>query len=203
MSTIEKLRERWNSKVGMAEQVFGVLMDKYHEIGRHYHTPDHILFCLEHSDKVPCEIECDRQAIELALWFHDAIYDTRRCDNEERSAEYAALVLWRHGFSSSFVDKVADLILITKTHTGENTIEGAVTIDCDLAIHRASQELYDKYEEDIRKEYSWVSDSIYKTERRRVLERFLNDPCQTSAGKENLIRAINKLDKEDDTSNKS
>jgi hypothetical protein len=57
-------------------------------------------------------IEFDREAMELAAWFHDAIYDTGRDDNEDRSAEVARELL----ASSPIRDEVARLVLVTKTH---------------------------------------------------------------------------------------
>jgi predicted metal-dependent HD superfamily phosphohydrolase len=53
---------------------------------RHYHDLRHVETLLRLAQD---HAFADREAVEAAIWFHDAIYDTRRQDNEERSAEFA------------------------------------------------------------------------------------------------------------------
>ena len=57
---------------------------------RAYHTLRHIEACLAWMRDAPLEDD-DRIAAEFAIWFHDAVYDTRASDNEERSADLAAM----------------------------------------------------------------------------------------------------------------
>ena len=76
-------------------------------------------------------IEFDREAVELAAWFHDAIYEIGRDDNEDRSAELARELL----ASSPIRDEVARLVLVTKTHkVADDDVNGAVLCDADLSV---------------------------------------------------------------------
>lgn len=63
------------------------LAARYGEAHRRYHTLGHIDDCLERFDRV-CGLLPDPDAVELALWFHDAIFDADARDNERRSARY-------------------------------------------------------------------------------------------------------------------
>ena len=61
------------------------LLDRWQEPHRHYHTIDHLAAVLSIVDAQADEAD-DPQAVRLAAWFHDAVYDPRRTDNEELSA---------------------------------------------------------------------------------------------------------------------
>ena len=54
----------------------------------------------------------DREAMELATWYHDANCEIARDYNEDRSAQLAREML----SSSPIRDEVARLVLVTKTH---------------------------------------------------------------------------------------
>ena len=58
-------------------------------------------------------------AVELALWFHDAVYDAKAGDNEERSAELAACCLGDARVPSMFIESVRRLVMATKRHEAE------------------------------------------------------------------------------------
>ena len=64
----------------------------YAEPHRAYHHLGHVLDCLELARGVRDRLESP-VAVELALWYHDAIYDSRASDNEERSAAFAVAEL--------------------------------------------------------------------------------------------------------------
>lgn len=71
-----------------AGSVFRLVAEHYSEPGRHYHTLEHIGYCLHRLDDVRHLLR-DADAAELALWFHDTVYDPSRDDNELRSAFFS------------------------------------------------------------------------------------------------------------------
>lgn len=79
-----------------------VLHALYTDERRHYHTLHHVMACLEALDSIREEID-DPALVELALWFHDAIYlpagTPTPSYNEERSALLAAAASGSMGLS--------------------------------------------------------------------------------------------------------
>lgn len=119
----------------------------------------------------------NQYAIEMALWFHDSIYDTRAKDNEEKSAELADRVLAEAGESEEFRKKVRHLIMMTKHNAIPQTEDEAIIVGADLAILGAPEDEFCKYEEAIRKEYEWVPEQAYRAARSTILKQFLDRPA--------------------------
>jgi predicted metal-dependent HD superfamily phosphohydrolase len=92
--------------------VFDELLARYSEPHRKYHTLQHLAECLAHFEAVRHLAEKPGE-IEIALWFHDGIYDTQRHDNERQSADWAREVLEGHGAEPATVQRVDDLIMAT------------------------------------------------------------------------------------------
>lgn len=109
----------------------------------------------------------------MAIWFHDSVYDTRRNDNEERSAEMARRFLIAHLVNPTAANRVADMILATKTHTPISK-DCELLLDIDLAILGKGRNLFEYYDHQIRCEYSWVPELQYYKGRKKVLESFVN-----------------------------
>jgi predicted metal-dependent HD superfamily phosphohydrolase len=121
----------------------------------------------------------DSSAVQLAIWFHDAVYDPRAKDNEAKSAELAATLLHPLGVPAGTIDRVANLVKATAhLASAEAPAErdAAVLLDADLAILGAAEERYRRYAADIRKEYGFVSDADYRKGRAAVLKLFLGRP---------------------------
>jgi predicted metal-dependent HD superfamily phosphohydrolase len=108
--------------------------------------------------------------LNLAAWFHDAVYDTHAQDNEEKSAELAEMALSE--LPAETIAQVRKLILCTKTHQAFDA-ESELLLDADLAILSAEPTQYQNYAIAIRQEYRWVSAEDYRIGRSQVLERFL------------------------------
>jgi predicted metal-dependent HD superfamily phosphohydrolase len=112
--------------------------------------------------------------VELALWFHDAEYDPQRRDNEERSAEWARASVLAAGCAPEVAQRVADLVLATRTHTvAGDDADAALLLDIDLAILAAAPGRFADYERQIRLEYAHVPDDAFRTGRAKVLRGFL------------------------------
>jgi predicted metal-dependent HD superfamily phosphohydrolase len=159
-----------------AEEAFTDLLRRYSEPHRRYHGPGHLAEVLGVIDRLG-DLADDLCSVRLAAWFHDAVYDPRAGDNEERSAAYAGEVLGRWRFPPKGIEKVRGLVLKTKAHrTGADDRDGHVLLDADLAILGESEDRYDEYARAIREEYAWIPEGRYREGRRKVLRAFLRRP---------------------------
>ncbi len=173
----------------------------YGQAHRRYHTRAHIEDCLAKLAGVRDLGEADRRLLTWAIWWHDAIYDPTRGDNEDASAVLAREQLPNLGATPAEVDEVARLILLTKGHAvaaGDRL--GGLMVSIDLSILGAPPGAYDAYAAAIREEYIHVPEAMFRAGRRRVLEGFLLTPIifadpalrelYESQARENLAREI-------------
>lgn len=127
---------------------------KYKEEGRHYHTWDHILACMQAFSKERFQ---NPEPIRLAILFHDVIYDPKAKDNEEQSAEFAAVALGTvMGADPRLIQEVKDLILLTKDHWAPRphlTNDQRLFLDIDIAVLGREWAVYSEYAESVRREY--------------------------------------------------
>jgi predicted metal-dependent HD superfamily phosphohydrolase len=150
------------------------LLARWSESHRKHHTVTHLNEMLDAIGALAgAGLAFDREAVELAAWFHDAIYEIGRDDNEERSAELARELLT----SSPVRDEVARLVLVTKTHTvADDDINGAVLCDADLSVLGSAPLRYRAYAEAVRAEYADIPDDVFKPARAQVLTTLLDGP---------------------------
>jgi len=147
------------------------LLAAYDDPARGYHD-------LRHLEEVCARVEeltggdsgpCDREAVLLAAWFHDAVYDGLP-GAEERSAAWAEDELPALLTEPALAVEVARLVRLTETHRpAPDDVEGRVLCDADLAILAAAPERYDEYAADVRREYAHVSDDDFRAGRAAVL----------------------------------
>ena len=153
------------------------LQRRYAEPQRRYHTAVHIDDCLAKLAAVPDLDERDRRLLEWAIWWHDAIYDPARNDNEEASAVLAEQDLAGLGVPEADRAEVARLILLTKGHAvAADDRLGAMLVSIDLSILAAEPAAYDAYASQVREEYAHVPDAAFRAGRSAILRRFLKAP---------------------------
>ena len=149
--------------------VFDQLKSKYSETHRYYHDLAHVDAMLG----LVTEIGISDDELELAIWFHDVVYDPESALNERASADYF-LQAFDGFFGSEFLTRVERLIMATDPRierTGASDED--LIIDIDLSVLGAEPEKYRAYSEAIRKEYSFVPESEYVVGRGKVMKRFL------------------------------
>jgi predicted metal-dependent HD superfamily phosphohydrolase len=153
------------------------LIARYSEPHRRYHTMTHIEDCLAQV-AASTDMDDDQRALmDAAIWFHDAIYDATRTDNEAESARLARARLLADGAALEFVAEVERLILLTAGHSVEDgDTLGARLVSIDLSILGAEPARYDAYAEAIRQEYIHVPETLYRPGRAAVMSRFLQSP---------------------------
>lgn len=148
------------------------LLACYDEPGRSYHSFQHLQECMLALQ--PLRVLADQPAeIELALWFHDAIYDTQRKDNEECSAQWLSESALVAGVPKAAVLRAKDMVLATRHQFLPATLDEKILIDVDLSILGAGPERFKEYEEQVRREYAWIPETQRRARRKQVLLSFL------------------------------
>ena len=179
LTTADRMTARWHAlwsalMLTSPAGLLGQLLDAWREPQRHYHTLQHLTECLAFFDEVRDQTQRPAD-IELALWFHDAVYDVRAHDNEARSARWADEALHAAGLAPDSVRRIHDLIMATRHGAAPACAnpDAALLTDIDLAILGAPEARFAEYERQIRAEYAWVAPEIYAIKRRAVLLGFL------------------------------
>lgn len=141
--------------------------------------------------------------MELALWFHDAVYRTFRKGNELHSAEWAARFLAEHGAAASMIANVRELVMATTHGPAPLSGDAALVVDIDLSILGQPPAIYDEFERNVRREYWWVPGRRFAAARRSILASFLERPSiyhgptfqdrYEATARANLERAIGML----------
>ena len=183
-------------------ETFELLFTYYSEPSRFYHDKSHVSECLSQFQKYRDQAEHPGE-IEVAIWFHDAIYDTAASDNEEKSADLAEQHLKRVRASNASISRIVEMILATKTHQVSSR-DSMLMVDVDLGILGAPPHVFEEYDQNIRKEYHWVPNDVYLPGRAQVLRSFhdrdkiyhidqIRDLYEEQA-RRNLARKIDELD---------
>lgn len=171
-----RLLGRYGVSPADAYPVFDRLVAAHTEPHRSYHTLEHLNEMFKVAGKL-ADAATDPAAVQLAIWFHDAVCDPRATDNEGRSAALAVGLLTLLGIPEATRDHVAAMIRAT-AHAADGDVDAdtAVLLDADLAILSAEEKRYARYAADVRREYAWVDDAAYRAGRTKVLEGFLARP---------------------------
>ncbi|MGX5828768.1 HD domain-containing protein [Mesorhizobium sp. 43Arga] len=152
----------------------------YRAQSRHYHNLAHIEAMLALASDYRALLG-DPQAVQAAIWFHDAIYDSKAKDNEARSAALAEKKLAGRT-DARRLDRIGAMILATATHQlprfddAKATRDASLFLDMDLSILGAAPDVFDAYERAVRREYDWVEEPMWRAGRGAVLKDFLSRP---------------------------
>jgi predicted metal-dependent HD superfamily phosphohydrolase len=158
------------------EGLLQTLLAAYAEPQRRYHTRQHLSECLAHFEAVQDQA-LHAAEVEVALWFHDAVYDVKGKDNELRSAQWAVRALGDSGVDEAACRRVHALIMATCHESTPVDEEAMLLVDIDLAILGAAPGRFAEYDTQVRAEYAWVPHPIYALKRRQVLKGFLQRPA--------------------------
>jgi predicted metal-dependent HD superfamily phosphohydrolase len=179
-SSVEALRERfrslWVRCLAPAVEsrdgsVFVELARRYSEPRRRYHGWNHLLHCLKQFD-LAAALMNEPDAVEMALWFHDAVYDFGAPDNEQKSAELFTQLAERQ-FSSAFVDKVDALILLTRHQQAPTDWDQRFMVDIDLSSLALDWDTFTRDSENIRQENEHLEDDVFYPKQAGFLESLL------------------------------
>lgn len=153
-------------------ETYNALIDAYSEPHRNYHSTGHLEMVLQQLDNVE-QLAMNKHEIELALWFHDAVYEPFSSSNELHSANWADKFLQENGTETSVIERVNRLIMAT-SHMGEaNSHDEKLIVDIDLSILGQSEKFYECFAAGVRMEYKRVPRLIYRWKRKKLLRSFL------------------------------
>ena len=201
---VEAWREAWRDLgCPASDSGFRELVARYDESHRRYHTTQHLSECLG-LWRSARTLASRPGEVAIALWFHDAVYDTKRQDNEERSADLAREALTLAGLPSDVGERVHALIMATRHDAVPTDDDMQLLVDIDLSILGADAARFDEYERQVREEYAWVPSIMFRRTRRTILEQFLERPrifqtehfyqARESAARLNLRRSVMQLE---------
>lgn len=175
----ERLRERCGNTVAFDPKTVQRggkrLCKAYASRGRHYHTLEHISALFSLWEQYHHELRAP-DTVALAIWYHDAVYQSLRKDNEKRSAQWAQRDLSAWGLAAETIKTVVKMIEVTAHH---HRVPEPVNhdllwfLDFDLNILSAPAAVYSMYVEQVRKEYRWVPEALYRQGRVKVLKTML------------------------------
>lgn len=149
-------------------KVTDALMAQYSDPSRHYHGISHVDFCLSQLEPAR-PLFGNVVAGELALWFHDVIYDPTRGDNEARSAEFFST--WaRDALPGPLVDQVNKLILMTDYPSAPKDNDARLLVDIDMSSFGRPWPEYLRDSLDVRREAVHLSDDEFYARQLRFLE---------------------------------
>lgn len=195
-----RLMAQW--RAAESDDVYDKLASAYSEPHRHYHTAQHVDDCLTQFDDAS-SIASLPEEVELALWFHDAVYKPTSSRNELRSAEWAASFVDSIGATSERAERIHGYILATKHGAEQLEGDAALVVDIDLSILGREPGVFEIYEQAVSQEYKWVPGPVYRRKRIEILQSFLERPAifltshfhrlYENQARENLEWAIQRL----------
>jgi predicted metal-dependent HD superfamily phosphohydrolase len=151
------------------------LVRRYSEPHRRYHTWAHVLGCLEARRRITTAAMPD---VDLALLFHDAVYEPLARDNESRSAELLVEEGRRAWIEESVLQRARPLVEAT-AHAAAAEVdseEACIVLDADLSILGAEPSAFGEYERQVREEFHFVDARGYAAGRSAILRSFLERP---------------------------
>lgn len=200
--TLKKAAAYWAplaGRLGLTDAMFADLVKAYGEPHRRYHTMVHIVEMLDcHAESR--HIADNPDTIDLAIWFHDCIYDAKLDygENERLSAERLGEVYEGTGSAAAQV-----MIRHSAGHAASDDPD--LQLFCDLDLYRLGVpfEAFDQHGKDVRAEYAWIDEVVWTTKRNAFFQGLLDRPViyQTeywrsrleNQARENLSRTIETL----------
>lgn len=171
--------EAWHRLFPSDDAVGADLLARWSEPHRRYHTLEHLRVMLDVIDR-HAELADDADAVRLAAWFHDAVYEplaSGSLSNEEQSAALALSALAGLGFDPDRAAEVARLVRLTAGHRVEpGDRNGALLADADLAVLAFAPAAYARYTAAVREEYAAVPEDAFRAGRARILRQLLELP---------------------------
>lgn len=193
----------------IAEDIFYKKIFKaYTEPHRHYHGVNHLQYLFREFDLIQHQLH-DQQAVILAIFFHDYVYDPRASNNEERSAEEMERLL-KAVATQALIDRTKHMILATKTHGHVMDHDTQFFLDIDMSPLGAPNDEWIHLEAGVRKEYKHLMPQDWRYGRWSFLNELLRQPIYQTIyfqirhqanARANILHSISDLRSENESAN--
>jgi predicted metal-dependent HD superfamily phosphohydrolase len=174
------LRTIWNELTSgytdnaeLVDELWAEIEKEYTTNKRHYHNLTHLEYMTDRAIKHNKDL-IDPDTVLFSIFYHDIVYNTKRQDNEQKSADTACDRLTKLGVPADKIAKCQNQIIATKDHKDNGNNDTKYLVDFDLAILGDTPENYQAYRKKIRNEYSIYPDLLYKKGRKKVIQHFLD-----------------------------
>ena len=161
-------------KTNNGVQVWNSVIEHHSEGHRRYHDKKHLAFCLQQLDSAAHLVE-DRVAVEMAIWFHDIVYQPDAGDNEENSATLFRYLVTPY-LQPDLINKVCKIILATKHIDAPENADQAFMLDIDLSSMGLPWKYFCRDANDLRTESSNTSNRRYYSEKLKFYDVLLKKP---------------------------
>ncbi len=205
----ERFFDIWSRCGGEEEdRIFDEIETHYREPHRHYHTTDHIMFCLDELDKVSADIKqrgavLQQDAVELSIWFHDVVLEIPGTNNEQKSAQLF-LEVSDGRLDNDLRNRVHDAIIATTHKSTPDLFESQLTVDVDLAGLAQSWSEFLVDSRNVRAEFSHLSDRDFNLGQGKFMKSLLDRASiysteyflssHEATARKNVARLIDKLE---------
>ncbi len=156
----------------LIEKLWKEINTRYNKRNRYYHNITHLDNLIKELTIIKDKIN-DWQTIVFSVAYHDIVYNILKMDNEEKSGDLAFKRLTLLELPEYKKDNCRKQILATKGHHKSSDSDTNLFTDADLSILGSEYIYYKAYTEQIRKEYQFYPDLLYKPGRKKVLKHFL------------------------------
>lgn len=151
-----------------SEPLLQELLQRYQEPRRVFHRLSHLQQVIEPLVTVEAP-----DWVQLAAWYHDAVYGPGRPWNERRSAALARRHLTAAGLAKEMTDRISGAILATASHRTEDP-DIQLLLDADLSVLGCLPQEYAVYSQRLQREYSVLPVALYRRGRQEFLRRMLS-----------------------------
>lgn len=176
----EELAERFAAliaRLGGTGSTFEDLFARWSAATRRYHNVEHLVDCLREVDRAKGRDSdvagaSDLDSVELALWYHDAIYDASARDNEVRSAELLLADAKLLGIDAT---RAAELVLATAHGSVEpvSAPDVDLLLDIDLSILGRDSLRFLDFDHGVAEEYAHLPSDAFRAGRATFLASML------------------------------
>jgi predicted metal-dependent HD superfamily phosphohydrolase len=185
------------------ESTSTMLAQCYSAEGRFYHNLKHLENCLREFRAIEPQLK-NSYTVLMALLFHDIVYDPeahRPLANETASWELAKQLCPFKELEAAVIK--SHILHTSHNYTDDKDADTDYVCDIDMAILGYSEQEFNHYETNIRREYAFAGDAQYQTGRVNFLktvlakERIFNTDYfhhkYEAAARTNIEKLINQL----------